>query len=399
MYLEDLIERLAGYGSYFFSASIPMVPSDQALIHGLADQIIKGNGLTEKQRSLSIRLVSKYTSPLSTEFNRDIDLFLKSPQFRLPARTLSNNKKILIKETQGELPKIQVYFPYNEEIITRIKDYKRKSPKVDSTNILWNSSEKCWEFGLTENNIKFLALLEFSMDERFSRNVEEIKEIEKSIENYVPMVVYDGTRYSYKNTVENVPQPESNNLVEVLLLARQYGITCWDENIGKLLKENSIDPAVISILENTGGTPTLLTGNSASLDNIIDIIKYSKSILFVIPGGSELDHLVYTHNFLKSMGYTDNQISVLFRLDSSFGRMCNDYIKTHLLNSPLEENTKFAFASGKIPKPVIELEKKFDFIVLYGTNSAHYSLKNYIKNHHNVISVNLMNSNREFNFG
>ena len=106
------------------------------------------------------------------------------------------------------------------------------------------------------------------------------------------------------------------------------------------------------------------------------------------------------HEYLKLTRYQDEQMTVMFRLDSSSGRMCNDYIKENKLNTPLTDKVKFVFVSGKIPKPLIESGKNFDAIIHFGTNSAHYTLKNFVKSHHNVISMNLPNrKNREINFG
>ena len=121
--------------------------------------------------------------------------------------------------------------------------------------------------------------------------------------------------------------------------------------------------------------------------------------MFVIPGGSELDHLKTVHKFLCNQHIANDQLTVMFRLDSSSGKMCNDYIKENKLNTPISDTTKFVCVSGKIPKPLIENGKKFDLVVHFGTNSAHYTLKNYIKNHHNVISMSLHNDNKELNFG
>ena len=79
----------------------------------------------------------------------------------------------------------------------------------------------------------------------------------------------------------------------------------------------------------------------------------------------------------------------LFRLDSSFGTMCNDYIKFNSLNNPISEKTKFVFISGKLPKPLIESNKDFDILIHYGLNSAHHGLRYFIKSHHNVINIGL----------
>ena len=129
--------------------------------------------------------------------------------------------------------------------------------------------------------------------------------------------------------------------------------------------------------------------DDATLDDVAELMQYSKNVLFVIPGGSELVHLSKAHAFLNKLCYTNEQLAVMFRLDSSSGKMCNEYIKTNHLNNTIGDKIKFVFVSGKIPKPLIESNKKFDTVIHFGTNSAHYTLKNFVKTHHNVISMTI----------
>jgi hypothetical protein len=192
--------------------------------------------------------------------------------------------------------------------------------------------------------------------------------------------------------MSNLPQPESDDLVEVLMHARRHGITTWDDAIKIALE--SITPSVYNFLK----TPTgqiLMQPDFTGLPAIKEIIHHCGDILFVIPGGTELDHLTHSHEYLLNEGYTNDQMTVMFRLDSSSGKICNDYIKQNKINTPLSNDTRFVFISGKIPKPLIESGKQFDLVVHFGTNSAHYTLKNYVKQHHNVISMNITNKNKE----
>jgi len=348
MFIEDLLHRLTGTGIYMFEIPVKMQTRDVTLMSSVANQVSQGLGLTERQRSIVLVMLNKYRAELAIALQQDITPFLSNPQFKQPSRTLSQDKKIQVSTAADNLKRISVYFPYNENIINTIKEYKKTQTAFDSQEIAWDATNRCWNFGFTEPNVLFLSgLVEdgFAADDVFIEAVELIKEIESNIESYIPMVVFDDGKFVFKNTVSKIPQPGSTDLVDVLFDARRYGITCWDDAIDIALKE--INPVTKDFLSNTG----TLNISSSSLDSIQDIIDCSKSTIFVIPGGTELDHLICVHKFLTAMGYSNEHISVMFRLDSGSGRLCNEYIKDNKLNTPVAQDTKFVFVSGKIPKP------------------------------------------------
>jgi hypothetical protein len=92
---------------------------------------------------------------------------------------------------------------------------------------------------------------------------------------------------------------------------------------------------------------------------------------------------------MKELGITDEDMSVLFRLDSSSGAICNEYVKENKLNNPISEKIKIFFISGKVPKPLICSGIEFDAIINLGSNSAHYTQKNLVRNHHCVINYTI----------
>jgi len=400
MHIEELIDRLAGNGKYIFQSPINVFRADATIISSLSDQIQRGNFYTEKQQTLAIRLVSKYVKVLSTELKYDVNVDLVNPQFKNPARKLSGAKSIQLKSYADSSKKIVVQFPFNTELVEAFREYKKTISRSEAADINWNAEDRVWIFGYTESNISYLYKMlsnDFEFDNELEATAKEIQKIEENIEQYVPMIVYQNGHFSYKNVMNHVPQPNSNNLIEVLLHARSCGITCWDESIDIAISSSEVSNSIQLLIKNSHCNPITIASNN--LISIQDLLNYSKNILFVIPGGTELDHLKSIHNFLINQNILNSQLTVMFRLDSSSGKLCNEYIKEHKLNTPVSDVTKFVFVSGKIPKPLIETGKKFDLVVHFGTNSAHYTLKNYIKNHHNVISMNLDNKNKELDFG
>ena len=399
MNIEELIDRLAGNGKYLFAPPIAMYSGDVAITHSLSDQIQLGKGFTEKQRALTIRLVTKYVNVLSIALNYDVTADIVNTNFKYPVRKLSGIKSVEVQSLENSYKRILVKFPFNDGIVASFREYKKTLSPSEATEISWSSTETAWLFAFTEGNVSFLSKTlgsDFVFDQTFTDVVTEIKEIEDNIEQYVPMVIFQAGKYSYKNTTSKIPQPTSTDLTEVLLDARKYGITCWDESIDIALASDMISPAVRALLKHSSCDPIML--NSKELSDISELLQCSDNVLFVIPGGTELVHLKTVHQHLKEQHVPNEQMTVMFRLDSSSGKVCNDYIKENNLNGQVNNNIKFVFVSGKIPKPLIESEKRFDLVVHFGTNSAHYTLKNYIKSHHNVVSMNLDNKNKELGF-
>lgn len=385
MYIEDIVDKLAGILDFLDPNPITVDPADQEILFNLWMQVSSNVGYTEKQRALTLKLIYKYREELLSK-NIDANLELVNPTYKLPLRVLSTERSINIDVTDGLSSRyIIVKFPYNDNIIKQFKEYKASFPYDEQNTVSWNSDIKAWCFDLDERHIKFISgFLDYGFDvcEEFSYYLEQIKKIEQEIEKYIPIVVYEDGKFSFKNTTNAIPQPVSSDLIEVMMQARNYGITVWDEAIDLALAECS--PVIYKFF-----TPSKIRPHATSLNLIEDIIEYSKSILVVIPGGTELDHLRYTHQFFIKKGCTPSQMSAMFRLDSSSGRTCNEYIKENKINNPIANNTRVVFVSGKIPKPIIESGKEFDLIIHYGTNSAHYTLQSFVKRHHNVINLSL----------
>lgn len=397
MNIEELIDRLSSNRNYSFSTTLGLFPADIIIIDSLSEQVQKDSGFTEKQRTLALKLVKKYTKILSFLLKYDVNIDLVNPTFKYPIRKLNNRKSVEVKTFETDDTKILVKFPYHEGTIAAFKQYTKTFALIESSEIGWSIDDAAWMFPFIEPNVSFLSKLlgsDFTFDERFLDVIKDIIEIEDNIDQYVPMVVFQDGQYFYKNTSNKIPQPSSTNLTEVLLNARRYGITHWDESIDSAM--SSISPTVRKFLINS--TCNLVISDSTELSDINELLQNFKNVLFVIPGGTELAHLKTVHHHLKRNNIPNEQLTVMFRLDSNAGKICNDYIKENKLNGIISDNIKFVCISGKIPKPLIESGKQFDLIVHFGTNSAHYTLTNYIKNHHNVISMSLNNKNRELNF-
>jgi len=411
MYIEEIIDRLVGMGSWGHGGLQPGSYSfigsyDSNILHSFDSQICKNLGLTEKQAVLAEKILKKYSTQISNYFGKSIQPYLDTPQYKFPKRIVPQSKTIKITEG-GKFKKIiSVKFPYDEVLINKIKDYKKEHqtlfwpfPMFSIDTIFWDIDNKVWNFYFLEEHIDWignnLENLGFDIDEEFTRIFEEIQKIKNNIEDYIPMVIFKDNKFSYLNSHKNIPQPTSTDLITVLFEAKKYGITTWDENIDQAV--DSINPSNITkqILTENNTTQFILDYKKYDFTDINEIIHQSTHCLFVIPGGSELETLKFSYKFLTNQGYTPEQISVLFRLDSSAGKMCNDFVKDQNINNPISKNIKIFFVSGKMPKPLISANIKFDVIINLGSNSVHYTLKNFIKTHNLVINYTIEKQKKE----
>ena len=121
------------------------------------------------------------------------------------------------------------------------------------------------------------------------------------------------------------------------------------------------------------------------ISDLTDIIKNMSPCLFVIPGGSEHENLMMSYEFLKSIGITNHEMSVMFRGPSDTHEIFNNFVKNMELNSPISEQTKIVFVSSKLPKPVLKSKIKFHSVVNLGYSNVHYTMKDFVGNHENLV--------------
>jgi len=117
------------------------------------------------------------------------------------------------------------------------------------------------------------------------------------------------------------------------------------------------------------------------------IIKKLGPTLFIVPGGAELNKLQLAYDLLRGMALPEKNISVLFRLSNENGKNFNEFVKNHQLNNPISEETSVVFVSNKLPKTIKKSGIRFNSVVNMGYNSAHYTLREFIKDHQNLVTL------------
>jgi hypothetical protein len=392
MYIEDLIIALA------ISRNVSMNPYDSKLIYSFHDQISRGSGFTEKQELLSVKILKRQLAKLNSIFGQDILTFLENPSFRLARRLVSSFKRITIMSHPNFGKTIRVEFPFNESLLSKIREEKLKLNMAQ-----WDPDHKSWIFSLDERSLTFLGRVaieeNFIVDEEFENYQNQIREIEANIEQYIPMLLYDGKNLKFLNISEKVPQPINSSIIENLFKARKLGIFTWDETVEETDEWKNSDQVVKKFLQTDPGETMSINLEENGIFSLKDIIKYMSPALFVIPGGSEIEKLEKSLDFLKTINISNEEISVLFRLPNETGEKFNNFVREEKLNSSISEKTKAVFISSKVPKTILDKKIKFNCVVNFNFYNIHYSIKNLLNWHHNVIHILDNNKTRTLDFG
>lgn len=381
MYIEDVITKVGT--QWFYTGKNPdfesfLISKDFEVISSMSDQLTSGNGLTEKQAGLALRILNKNSLAIS-DVVPDIYNILVNPSWKNPFRVLPTEKKISIDEIEEPgSPKrtaILLSFPYDHELV---EEFKNRNYKVhDVHRGSWNVRIKSWVFSLTEKNIIYLGdkLLErgFQACEKFSNYYNELKAACNEFDKHVPMLSYRNGTFEIINAHPSIPQPNTDSVVEALFFAKKYGVLVWDDTIDQMLASH--DNVITSkILNSSKNDRVWINHDEIDIDKFDDLVYYGGNILIVVPGGSELALTKKWVNFLNRVGVQNEQISVMFRLPNEHAQF-NTYVREEQLNNPVTENTRVVFVSTKITKPLVKSGIKFKTAINLGYyNYMHFTM-------------------------
>ena len=392
MYIEELIQFATGTGPYLFKHKTLISNShDLEVMTSISDQLLfNSNQLTEKQGQLVLKLLNKYRVELQPHV-ATFDDDLANPKWKNPFRVLPKHKKIRI-DTHNQPAKfhngkcILVEFPYDDAVVQMFRH--RNSDLHDLHKGGWDANLKQWVFALTETNIEWLGntLLskEFQADDEFMTLYRSVTETISNMESHIPMIVSAESGYEFKNTHRNIPAVNTTNLAEALFLAREYGITTWDDNVDTQIKQE-LNPVTRILLTTNNKKAPWINSNQHSVDLFEDLITYGGPALVVIPGGSELEMISIWTEFALSIGIQTEQMSVMFRLPNEQAGF-NQFVKVAKLNNPVDENTRLVFVSTKITKPLIKAGVKFNTVINLGYyNYMHFTMSTIVDNARNLV--------------
>jgi len=377
MNIEDLV-------AFSVRHSVPLNLWDSRMMNSIYEQIVFKNSLTEKQGAAVVKILKRYHSAISLQVGQDILQYLENPSYRLGIRKINTVKRITVVDHELYERAIQVEFPFDQNIIEAIKDKKNINHAGQ-----WDSEKKSWIFPLSEYSIAHLKNIaqenSFEMDEEFASYAEQYNSIVKNIEQYIPILVAENEGVKIRNFDEKLVNFSSENILKSVFEARKLGVLTWGENIEEYLETEEIDQNTRDFVRSNPSKDFHINSEKYDIFSLTDIVKYLSPTLFIIPGGSELEKLQVCCEFLKNIGIDSAEVSVMFRLPKETHENFNNFVKNSGFNNPITDTTRAVFVSGKFPKPVLKSGIKFHTVVNLGFDNVHYSLRDFVKNHENLV--------------
>lgn len=376
--IEDLISMMSWN-------QLMLMPMDKNVIASFDSQINMGRGLTVKQGALAVKLCKKYRQQLNTLVKNPVDHIINNELWNTPLREFVNaNPKIRV--VKGKEPFIGATFPYNENLVGKIRKFK----DMDKDNWAdFHPDEKEWRFSLTEGSVNWIAnnLVDekFSVDEAFFEFYDKIREIMENMENYAPRLVIENGQPVFKNIHPSVPQPQNVKMLDALFLAKLYGIDIWDDECEKFINSDQVEPLTKKFLEKDVGTDMTINATDYDISCFGQLLNAIEAVMIVIPEHQELLHLKKWHEYLISLGYTEKDMTVMFRVDNITNRAFNDYIRDHKLNTPITKDLKFVFVSRRIKKPLVKSGIDFGLAISCDPLGSHMAIKKILNDKYNTI--------------
>ena len=354
---------------------------DKSFVSSVVSQIVNGHGLTEKQSSVAIKILKKYQTEMFPIVG-DMTFWLNSPTYRIPQRSVTTNNyrgSIILDENRKKIIKLE--FPFNQEYINQI----RKESTLN--NAFFDRSARAWMLELNETAIKlcisFQESAPFVFDDELTDYVSQAKTIIQDPEKYIPSLILENGVPTYKNVSEHVPPLTSSDILTSVVEARRVGITVWDDEIQNFV--NSQNTALSTLLKLPNSKSMAINEEINDISVLSPIVRHLNPALVIIPAGEELKKLEAMYNLLIKDGYTNKDISVMFRLPSENGEKFNNFVKNNSLNSPISLDTKFVFICTKLPKPVLKSKMKFSSVINLGYWNVHYTVREFVKTCQNVV--------------
>lgn len=388
MFIEDYILGIAGYGNWIYTTTVVgKIPAqDETFFENVAASLHNGNALTEKQGTLAVKLIKNNVSRLDPKHFPDALNDLDNPQWKMPFRVLPVHKTITIQKHQKYGKAIYLEFPFDEKMVEHLRLWNKGSTDKGQ----WDSAIRKWILTLREDNVLMVGdqILPtgFTPDEEFVSIFREITQIRDNLDTHLPMIVTADDTFKLVNQSPKIPQLDTQDLIEALFTAREYGITTWDDTIEEVVTHEEFNPVTRGVLKYLDGDSYLwFHSTDHVIENFDQLLIYGGTALIIVPGGSEYENVKQWSEFAQSIGIDKQQQSVMFRLPNGDAQL-NAYVRAEGLNNPVTDTTKIVFVSTKIPKPLVKDGIKFATVINLGFyHSMHFTMSTMIANARNLV--------------
>lgn len=336
---------------------ISLANYDVGFINNAVRSINRNEGLSDKQRELTIKLVNKYTRQYK-RLGIDVSNVIAKPVFSSPLRKVDRARYIDIEDKN-----ITVKFPYNKEMIREIQSIHKK---LKSTENKFDKESK--KYFLSYNEYNLLTMFNWSAKHRFEYS-DKFMEIYKNCKNildnrsqYAIQLVVENKKCFLRNAPDTLQKYWTENMQDKSTM--EQIISAADQNIDIVNNSDTVKLNSISteILKNRGGSFAWDKTTPEEIYNSAVNDFGFKRIAFIIDGR------VITEDMAQKL---QNMISKMGK-DVATVQLKNN---KHLFkaNKTLTSDTKFAIIDSvqRYLNPRVKHDWKPDFVISTNTISKY----------------------------
>ncbi len=318
-----------------------LLSADKGILTSIDRQVKRGAALTDRQHDLVKTKLLSYKDFL---FSAGItDLQEKLDVLKCPLRSVDRSKSVVINNGL-----IEVKFPFNKKTIVTLDSVVQKCKRFYSHE----KGSNIHKFKLNEVTVNEVISAfqhkNFYIDPNVNKFYEKIKEIEMNKESVLPGI-YNNKLENFKKSALDLIYLElgpltSQNLIKFYDRRRRYGIA----DINGTVYQNTL----IETIAYREETEIAVNPEMHSLDSIVDtIIQLERfPILILVDTESPLHDVAKVYNAFKDVVSNEEQ-TVLFRVDNSENYNLNNFIHDNKINNWLDTSTKIVYINkNKLPK-------------------------------------------------
>ena len=162
-----------------WQSSVKLARYDVSFVHNAIYFINNGQGLTELQRKLALKLTEKYRRQFK-KMGLQVEPLVENPVWKTPLRQVDRTKSVEVDNDS-----IYIRFPYDQDRIRDLHHKVRDGVLIDEgSKSQWHPELKFWKFEKLEPNFLYLynwaKEFEFTVGEKME---EEYKEYQKILDN------------------------------------------------------------------------------------------------------------------------------------------------------------------------------------------------------------------------
>ena len=309
----------------FKNKPISLANYDVSFVNNAVRSINSGDGLSDRQRELSAKLVKKYVRQYG-KLGIDVNKLVDTPVFSSPLRQVNRTRLLSLDENC-----VIIKFPYNK---TMINEFKSLTKKLRALKTEWNKETKQYEVDYNEYNLmqvyRWGRRHKFDCSKDLQLLVNKCKAIENNRHKYAIQLVIKNNSSSLHNAPSSLQQWWDSNMLNESLI-KQIRIAA-DQKIDVVNKSTTLNLSALSLrmLSTRGGSFAYDDCTLLELINAAKELELNR-VAFIVDGrhiAHELEEQIT--NTISKIGKEESTVMLKYQG------------KTYEANRRLTTNTKFA---------------------------------------------------------